>query len=411
MSYVDGTIRASQCLNYRKRQGGYEVTHILSGRKFHISEPTREILHLLRDPRDYALISAELANYYTDEEIEQTLMTLRRNGMLVGEGDDETYHLKKTNGTLFGVPNYRPGKSSAAPRCVLAGIPFGGGNTMDAQCGEFPGFLRIFSQNYLETLGRRPQDVDFRFLGADADRFDNLRQLLTEGRVVDAGDLYIHATEFSSSVYEKIERLTSEISAAADVPVLIGGDHSISYAAIKGVAECYERIQIVQFDAHVDTYDSRVGSLYTNSGRASHHHGTFLSRALELGQVAHVHQFGIRGVFNIRPRAFDRCSIHWAHETQALLKGENPTGLLEGVPVYVTFDIDFFDPSVAPGTATPVAGGPHYAEGLALLEKVLGGHRIIGADLVEVNARRDQSEQTIQLATTTLLNLINNIKS
>jgi len=410
MTFCKGTVRASQCLDYRKKQEGYEVTHILSGRKFLISDPAKNILELLDEPKDYSLLSAELSYFYDGEVVDATLKKLHRNGMLVGENDDETFHLRSTNFRFFGVEEYRPGRSDRR-QSVLVGVPFGDGNTLDRQCADFPAAARRYCQNYLANLHQRINKIDFRFLGGADAAYEGVRSAFSAGDIVDAGDLYVHNTEFSTSVYNKIERLTHDISTAGDVPILLGGDHSISFPAIKGVAERHEQLQVVQFDAHVDTYANRIGNIYTSNNRAPHHHGNFLSRVLELPNIAGVYQYGIRGCFNMLSRTDERCSIYWAHELDDLLAETVPSPLLQGVPVYLTFDIDFFDPSIAPGTATPVAGGASYRQGMELLRKVLTNHRVVGVDLVEVNPHRDQAEQTMQLAVSTLLNIINQVNS
>lgn len=410
MTFSEGTVRASQCLDYRKKQEGYEVTHLLSGRKFIISDPAKDILELLEKPKDYGLLSAELSYYYDGDLVDATLANLHRNGMLVGENDDETFHLRRTNYQLFGVEDYRPGRSERR-QSVLAGVPFGGGNTLDRQCADFPIAARRFCHNYLATLHQRITETDFRFLGAADEVFTGLRKAFSAGDIVDAGDLYVHNTEFSTSIYDKIERLTNDITAAGNVPILLGGDHSISFPAIKGVAKQHEQLQIIQFDAHVDTYANRIANIYTSNNRAPHHHGNFLSRVLELPNIEHVYQYGIRGCFNMLSRTDERCSIFWGHELDGIIADSAPSPLLKDVPVYLTFDIDFFDPTIAPGTATPVAGGANYQQGMALLRKVLDGHRIVGVDLVEVNPHRDEAEQTVQLAVSTLLNIINQVNS
>ncbi len=407
MTYTTGTVRTSNCLQYRKKNPGFEVTHLLSGKKFLISEPTREILQLLNTPRDYALLSAELANHYDDDEVENTLLHLHQSGMIVGELDDETFHLRKMDHRLWGLPDYNP-SNHQAKQIAMVGIPFGFGNTTDQQCSDFPIALRRFSMHYMENFYSRHKEIDFRFLGFPGEDFTTLSHNLNEGNITDAGDLFVHKNEYASSVYEKIERLTSEISGAGDIPFLIGGDHSISYPAIKGVAEQYEKIQVFQFDAHVDTYDSKIASIYSSAGRAPHHHGNFLSQVLSLPQIEHVYQYGIRGCFNMRLKEEKRCTVFWSHELEEVVDHSCDQAISD-TPVYITFDIDFFNPLIAPGTATPVAGGPDYHEGIKLLRTLLKNRKVVGVDFVEVNPAKDKAEQTIQLATSTIINILNEI--
>ncbi len=407
MTYTNGTVRTSSCLQYKRRTPGFEVTHLLSGKKFLISEPTKEILQLLNTPRDYALLSAELTNHYDEQEVEDILHHLHQSGMIVGELDDETFHLRKMDHRLWGLPDYKP-KRQDKKQIAMVGVPFGFGNTTDQQCADFPIVLRRFSMHYMENFYPRHREIDFRFLGFPAEDFSVLRSNLENEYISDAGDLFIHKNEYASSVYEKIERLTSEIASNGDIPFIIGGDHSISYPAIKGVAGQYPKIQVLQFDAHVDTYDSKIASIYSSAGRAPHHHGNFLSKVLSLPQIDHVYQYGIRGCFNMRPKEEEKCTVFWDHELKQVASQSVSQETLD-IPVYITFDIDFFNPFIAPGTATPVAGGPTYTEGIKLLRTILKNRKVVGVDFVEVNPAKDKAEQTVQLATSIMLNILNEI--
>lgn len=81
------------------------------------------------------------------------------------------------------------------------------------------------------------------------------------------------------------------------------------------------------------------------------------------------------------------------------------------LPTYITFDIDFFDPTVAPGTATPVVAGPSYQQGIKLLTEIMDQVNVVAVDIMEVNPEKDCEGQTIQVAVNTLFRMMNGIKS
>lgn len=404
--------RIARCLNVTQRGEAYEVTHELNGRKFVLPRPAYQLLTQLKDPATLEELHGGAQHPFPLAEVQALLDRLRSGGIVVATGDDETFHRRLPPKSLFGVPTYEGPLSSdsTARRLVLLGLPFGSGNKLDAGCARFPAKLRWFAQSYLAGLYGRANELDFRGFGADNAFFTPLRKWLTENRLTDGGDLFLQANEYPASVYAKVERLTAEISAAGNVPIMLGGDHSLTFPAIAGVAKQHERLQIIQFDAHTDTYVNRIAEMYAGAGKATHHHGNFLSRALELPQITSVWQFGIRGPFTLNPPRDPRCRTVYAHEIPRFLEGEGAELPDPNLPTYLTFDIDFFDPTVAPGTATPVIDGPDYRTGLNLLTTLLEGLNIVGADLMEVNPERDRDEQTMQAAVGTLLRLVNGIK-
>ncbi len=405
--------RTSRCITVISRGENYEVTHELNGRKFVLPRLAYQLLTHLKEPATLEELLDRSAHPFPPKELQAMLDHLRSGGVIVATGDDETYHRRLPNKTLMGIPAYEGAKTTnhQERQLVLLGVPFGSGNKLDAGCSRFPAKLRWFIQSYLSTLHSRNQQLDFRGFGASNDFFSPLRKWLNSNRLTDGGDLFLQANEYPSSVYTKVERLTAEINAAGNVPIMLGGDHSLTFPAIAGITKQHEAIQVIQFDAHTDTYVNRVAELYAGSGKAPHHHGNFLSNALKSTKIAKVWQFGIRGPYTMSPPKDARCKIVYAHEIPDFLQSDSVQQLDPDLPTYLTFDIDFFDPTVAPGTATPVIDGPDYRTGLDLLATVLDRVNVVGADLMEVNPDRDRDDQTIQVAVSTLLRLINGIKA
>jgi agmatinase len=140
--------------------------------------------------------------------------------------------------------------------------------------------------------------------------------------------------------------------------VSLGGDHSISYGAIKAHAEKYGSLTILQFDAHADLYPS-----YENNPWS---HASVMLRVREIPQVAEVVTIGLRSLST--------------EELPYLLRG---TKMMKG-PLYITFDLDAFDSSLMPSTGTPEPGGLMWNETMKLLKSVIGKHGLAGFDIVEL---------------------------
>lgn len=227
-------------------------------------------------------------------------------------------------------------------------------------------------------------------------------------RIVDIGDADIVHTDTEQS-HANIAHGVRKILAAGALPVVLGGDHSINIPCIDAFEDDCARngpIHIVQIDAHLDFVDVRHGVRFG--------HGNPMRRASEKGWVAGLTQLGIRNVSSTsregyeaaRAAGSDILSVRQmrALGTEAVL-GRIP----DGARVYLTIDIDAFDPSIAPGTGTPSHGGFQYYEVLELLAGLCRRNRIVGVDLVEVAPDYDHSGCTSILAAQLLLNLIGRI--
>jgi len=200
---------------------------------------------------------------------------------------------------------------------------------------------------------------------------------------VDYGDLpvkpgYIHET------YKDIEDGLQPLFDAGVVPISLGGDHSITLGELRAAAKKHGPVALVHFDSHLDTWDNYWGMKYT--------HGTPFRRACEEGLIdtAHSIQIGIRGT-QYGPEDVQG-SIDLGFEV--LTANElHKIGMDEGVKriqkrvgnakTFLSFDIDFVDPSMAPGTGTIEIGGFTGFETMTLVQG-LRNIKIIGMDLVEV---------------------------
>lgn len=202
-------------------------------------------------------------------------------------------------------------------------------------------------------------------------------------RVRDLGDCWIEKPYELVGALEEIAGFYRTVLAAGVTPLSVGGDHSISLPILRAVAASGP-VGMVHVDAHCDTGDDYLGSRF--------HHGAPFRRAVEEGLLdpARVIQIGIRGTVNhpdhwgfsqrsgmrvLTMEEFDDTSWRFAAAEARRVIGAGPA--------YLSFDIDSLDPSEAPGTGTPEAGGLRALEALRLL-RALEGLDFVGGDLVEV---------------------------
>lgn len=161
------------------------------------------------------------------------------------------------------------------------------------------------------------------------------------------------------------------------VPVILGGEHSITPFAVKALAEKYKNLSVLQLDAHADLRDSYEGS--KNS------HACVMRRVLEICPAV---QVGIRSIsveeWEWAGKTGQLEKIHWAEKLELVDKIENQLHK----NVYITIDVDVFDPSVIPATGTPEPGGMFWYEVLDVLKGVCAARNVVGLDVVELAPRR-----------------------
>jgi len=179
-----------------------------------------------------------------------------------------------------------------------------------------------------------------------------------------------------TAVLARIAKAVSAAVASGGIPVLLGGEHTISLGAIKALAGKRNDFGVVQFDAHADLRDSYEGSPFS--------HACVMRRILELGVP--VFQIGVRALCLDEHRL--RIARRIPHLDAAVLaRRAMPRTILPArFPrhIYISFDLDAFDPSLVPATGTPVPGGLTWYQALELLGRVAAGRRVIGMDIVEL---------------------------
>lgn len=206
--------------------------------------------------------------------------------------------------------------------------------------------------------------------------------------IVDAGDVDPAQLEYAET-FRRITQAARVLRSKARLPIFVGGDHSVTYPILKAYEDLPE-LYVLQLDAHLDFSDSRHGTRYSNSSP--------FRRAVEnLPGLAHITVVGLRGL-RADPEA---CRAARARGHTLILARdvqENLAAVLEALPrerqLYVSVDMDVFDPSVAPGTGSPEVEGLRYGEVARVLEASIRRNQVVGVDLVEVAPTLDPTGVT-----------------
>jgi agmatinase len=220
--------------------------------------------------------------------------------------------------------------------------------------------------------------------------------------VVDGGDMPIVPGRLERA-HQVIRARVGEVARTGAIPILLGGDHSITYPSASAVAEAVgpRRLGIVHFDAHADTGDNTWGNLLS--------HGTPMRRLIESGAVAgrNFVQVGLRGYWPpAETLAWMReKEMRWHLMTEIESRGADAVvadAIVEALDgpevVYLSVDIDVIDPGMAPGTGTPEPGGMLTRELLRAVRQVVAAVELVGMDVVEVAPVYDVSEVTAAAA-------------
>ena len=220
--------------------------------------------------------------------------------------------------------------------------------------------------------------------------------------VVDAGDAPIVPGRPERSlrvIHEKVRR----VARAGAIPIVLGGDHSITYPSAAAIARVHDpaRVGIVHFDAHADTAMDQWGSLIG--------HGQPMRRLIDEGWIAGPNfvQVGLRGYWPDR-ETFEWMrgqGLRWHTQVEMEERGveavidEAIAQALDGPDrIYLSVDIDVVDPGMAPGTGTPESGGMLGRELLRAVRRIAGAVDLAGMDVVEVSPPYDHAEITAMLA-------------
>jgi len=201
-------------------------------------------------------------------------------------------------------------------------------------------------------------------------------------RFKDVGDRQI-ADEPAS--FLAIETEVDKILQYGALPLVLGGDHAISYPVMRAMHRAYGAINILHFDAHPDLYDDYEGNPFS--------HASPFARILENGLACRLVQVGIRTLSGHLRAQVERFGVE-VHEMRTL-DLDSIGRDFEG-PVYISCDLDALDPAFAPGVSHHEPGGLSVRDILGIIQRL--PNRIVGADIVEYNPQRDINDMTAMVA-------------
>jgi len=294
--------------------------------------------------------------------------------------------------TFAGVPRTSLGTLDAGYDIVFVGAPFDGGTTN--RPGTRFGPRAIRSTDYLPHDASRPHLA----LGVDP-----LREL----RVADVGDVLMPPGDTEQSI-RRLEDAVHAVAASGAIPVILGGDHTITFPDATGVARHvgWGRVSLIHFDAHADTGEHHHGALYG--------HGTPMRRLIESGAVRgdRFLQIGLRGYWPPPPtlawmarqrmRSFEMTEVVSRGLDECLTESfEIATDDCDAV--FLSVDVDVVDPGMAPGTGTPEPGGLTGRQLLDAVRRIAMELPLAGIDVVEVAPPYDHAEVTGFLANRVVL--------
>ena len=302
--------------------------------------------------------------------------------------------------TFLGIPScdLEIAESYAGADVVIIGAPIDSGTSFRSGAKFGPQAIR--GTDYLPHDGERPHM---------ALRTDGLKDL----KVVDAGDLLMPPDDLVKAL-KVLEEATEKITASGAIPLILGGDHSITSADVVGIANKigWGKVSMIHFDAHADTGETQNGSLVG--------HGTPMRRLIESGAVRgdRFLQLGLRGYWpepatldwmrDQKMRSYEMTEIH--HRGLTAVLDESFATLTDGCDgVFLSVDIDVVDPGMAPGTGTPEPGGMTSRELLEAVRRICFELPIVGIDVVEVAPAFDSSDITAMLANRVVLEALSAI--
>jgi len=302
--------------------------------------------------------------------------------------------------TFLGVApcDWSDRESYAGADVVILGAPFDGGTSH--RPGTRFGPQAIRSTDYLPPDGSRPH------LALRVDALGDLN-------VYDAGDVEMYSGDVERSI-RSLEGAVHAVAAAGAIPVVLGGDHTVTLPDATGVARHhgFGTVSMLHFDAHADTGDIEFGSLYG--------HGQPMRRLIESGALRgdRFLQIGLRGYWpgpetlawmaDQRMRSYEMTEIV-TRGLDACLAEASGIATDDCSGVFLSIDIDVCDPGHAPGTGTPEPGGLSARQLLDSVRRICLDLPVVGIDVVEVSPPYDSAEITAALANRVVLEALSGL--
>ncbi len=258
---------------------------------------------------------------------------------------------------------------------VLFGVPFDGTSSFKPGSRFAPNMMREDSwaiESYSPYLDKDLEDLNlFDFGNLElpfGDKKNALRQI----------------TDFVKQVIDDNK-----------IPIMLGGEHLVTLAPIKALSKKYDDLHVIHFDAHTDLRNEYLGESLS--------HATVIRRVYDVLGDGKINQFCIRSGLK---EEFEWAKEHTHLEKFTYKTLEKCVDKLKNKPVYITLDLDVFDPSVLPGTGTPEPGGINFHDMLEIIQTLSNLNNVVGIDVVELSPKFDASGVSTAVACKTLRELV-----
>jgi len=258
---------------------------------------------------------------------------------------------------------------------VLFGVPFDGTSSFKPGSRFAPNAMREDSwglESYSPYLNKDLEDL----------------------KLFDYGNLEVPFGDKKNAL-RQITAFVQEVIDDNKIPLMLGGEHLLTLAPIKALAKKHEDLHLIHFDAHTDLRQEYLGESLS--------HATVIRRVHDILGDGKINQFCIRSGL--------KEEFEWAKEHTNLEKFTFKTLAkcvqhLQSKPVYITLDLDVFDPSVLPGTGTPEPGGINFHEMMEIISQLSKLENVVGIDIVELSPKYDNSGVSTAVACKTLRELV-----
>jgi len=252
------------------------------------------------------------------------------------------------------------------------------------------------NSSYLKGTAKAPSEIRKAFKCESSNMFSEYGVNLEEKDLIfDYGDIEFNNED---NCFKQIKEKISSVLDSGYIPAFLGGDHSITYPIIQALSKKYNKIDILQFDAHPDLYDSLDGNRYS--------HACPFARIMEGKLTQNLVQVGVRTVNKHQREQANKFGVK-------MLEMKNNHDFFDlkfKNPLYISFDIDALDPGFAPGVSHIEPGGLTTRQAISIIQKI-DAPAIIGADIVEYNPSRDFNNITAMVCGKLLKEILGKILS
>jgi|GEM_PF-1383531 agmatinase len=272
---------------------------------------------------------------------------------------------------LFGVPMTTLGHAVSDPGLdmVVVGVEYDAGASARSGSKTAPDAVRRVAASLFAP-------------GSDRGMWDPAlgRRMLDGARIGDIGNIGDVVQMRNGPVLDRLAGAVEAITGSGKLPVVIGGDHSITHAVVRGLLAASEgEIGLIHFDAHTDYLRPARGNW-----RPSLHHGNVMSWIAGEERVERIVQFGIRQRVDDDPEGGSKTVVWGGRSSIDADVDELLADLPQHLGWHVTIDVDVLDPAHMPSTGTPVPGGFSTHELIDLVCRLVSRRRIVGVDIVEL---------------------------